>query len=247
MTNNEIEQSPEAFTLKGKGEIMEKLRVMEKSKTLLTVEPKRGGGGMATTIVRLVAEKGFIALDPSPDASVNQRLLGAGTLLFAAQVNGVETQFSVDKLIDARLQGQTVLAAPIPTAMFWLQRRKLYRITVPRYMGVKCRMPLPNEQLAEFPVLNVSLTGLAILDKAGHFRMWGRVGHVFDDCRLYLSGFEDEIFSLELRNKLDTSIGNERDSGVRVGFEFKETSRSFEPKLQKFMYEAERELKTERP
>lgn len=246
MANNEIEQSSEAFTLRGKGDIMEKLRAMERNKTLLTLEPRGGGGGMATTIVKIVPEKGFIALEPSQDGGLNQRLLGAGALNCVAQVNGVETQFAIDRLIDARLQGQTVLAAPIPVAMYWLQRRKLYRISIPRYMGVKCRISLPNEEIAEFTVLNVSLTGLAILDKLGYFRMWGRVGHVFENCRLYLSGFEDEIFSMELRNKLDTSVGNERDSGVRVGFKFKETNRSFEPKLQKFMYEVEREMKTDR-
>jgi c-di-GMP-binding flagellar brake protein YcgR len=244
MAHIDLTQASEAYVLKGRGEIMEKLRMMEKNKTILNAAPVGEAGGLTTTIIKLVPEKGFLALDPSPQQELNQKLLNAKGVVFSAQLNGVETQFKADKLIDARLQGQAVLAAPIPTAVYWLQRRKLYRVPIPHYMMVKCKVPLPNEEIAEFTVLNVSLMGLALLDKAGHFRLWGRVGQVFENCRLYLQGFEEETFALEIRNKLDTASINERDTSMRVGFEFKNISRSFEPKLQKFMYEVERELKT---
>ena len=59
-------------------------------------------------------------------------------------------------------------------------------------------------------MLNISLMGLALLDRSGRLEYWGRVGQVFSNCRLLLDDFRDEPVSLEIRNKREHRLGEAR-------------------------------------
>lgn len=232
------EQLFDTYTLTGKGEILEKLRMMEKHKILLTALASGESSGFLTTIVKVCPEKGLLALDPSANKSLNNRLLGADGVSFTAQVNGVTSRFSVSKIGEATLNGQSVFAVPIPESLFWLQRRRFYRVPIPYSMIVKCQIPLEGGEIGEFGVSNLSLRGLALIDRSDRIGRSIEIGHVFQNCRLDLPIFGAEQFALELRNKLETAA-DVHHTGLRLGFAFHGISRNFEIHMQKFMYELE--------
>lgn len=238
MTQTEHKTLFETYSLRGKGEILEKLRLMEKQKTLLTAVPGGESSGFLTTIVKIIPEKGLVALDISANQRLNERLLSAQGIAFSAQVEGIVARFVVERCSEATLGGQPVFAIPIPQSLYWLQRRRYYRIDIPYARVVKCHVPLPSGQIGEFPVLNVSLLGLALMDRVGHFADGVEIGDVFVICKLDLPGLSNEQFALEVRNKLETAA-DAHHTGLRVGFAFQGTSRNFEVQMQKFMYELE--------
>lgn len=238
MTQEDQKELFESYNLKGKGEILEKLRLMEKHKVLLTAVPSGESSGFLTTIVKLIPEKGLMALDVSGNKNLNDRLLEAKGLTFSAQVDGISARFVVEAINEATLNGQSVFAVPIPTSLYWLQRRRYYRVPIPYSMTVKCLVPLAEGKMGEFSVLNVSLHGLALMDRYGQFDRDLEVGQVFTDCKLDLPGLSDEHFALEVRNKLVTAA-DAHHTGLRVGLAFRGTTRSFEIHMQRFMYELE--------
>jgi c-di-GMP-binding flagellar brake protein YcgR len=238
MTQTDYKELFENYSLRGKGEILEKLRLMEKHKILLTAVPSGENSGFLTTIVKVIPEKGLLALDLSANKSLNDRLLEADGISFSAQVDGIMARFLVGRCNEATLNGQSVFAIPIPESLYWLQRRRYYRVPIPYSMILKCQVPFANGQMGEFSVLNVSLLGLALMDRSGQLDSGVEIGDVFVGCKLDLPGLSDERFALEVRNKLETAA-DAHHTGLRVGFAFRGISRNFEVHMQKFMYELE--------
>jgi len=238
MTNTDQNELFQTYSLRGKGEILEKLRLIEKHQVLLKAVPSGESSGFLTTIIKLIPEKGLIALDVSANKSLNSRLMEAQGLTFSTRVDGIDTRFSVNAITEATLNGQSVFAIPVPESLYWLQRRRHYRVPISYSMTMKCQVPLASGQLGEFGVLNVSLRGLALMDRAGQIDRSVPVGHAFDKCRLDLPIFDAEQFRLEVRYQLETAA-DAHHTGLRVGCAFREFSRGFEVRLQKFMYELE--------
>jgi c-di-GMP-binding flagellar brake protein YcgR len=246
MAASSSKDQTEAYTLKSKGEINEKLVMMEKTRSLIALSLAGLPNGCSTRIAKVLPEKGLLALEINGEKQVNEKLLAATRIGCSSQVNGIECHFELGKLKEATLHGQNLFAAEFPASLFWQQRRRFYRVPIPYSAVLKCKVTLPNEEVQEFEVLNLSVLGLALLDKSGQLRTWGRIGQTFRRCKLYTAGLEDEEFSLEIRNKVETTRSNDRNHAVRVGFAFQDTTRSFEVKIQKLMYEMERELRQER-
>ena len=230
-----------AYTLSSSENILEKLRILERNKSLLTITPDGAKVGLATSLLKIVPEKNVLALEADKSQGLNERLFAAKELELSAEVNGADVRFTADRIDEAILNRQNVLAVPIPKSIFWMQRRESYRVPVFKSMLMNCRVPLPNDEIGEFQVLNISLLGLALLDKSGRLDFWGRIGQVFGNCRLLMDGFENERFALEIRNKLGTSGSQDRPSSTRVGFAFRDVSRIFVKKLQRFIFDLERE------
>jgi flagellar brake protein len=229
-----------AYTLTDKQTILDKLRMMQRNGSLLTVAENGVRSGVASAIVKVVPEKGMIALEAVASKERSRRLTASQDLWFRAVVNGADVRFRADRMQEATLNGQAVLAVPIPSSLVWMQRRECYRVPLSRTASVICRVPLPNDEVAEFEILNVSLMGLALLDRSGQLEYWGRVGQVFSNCRLLIDDFREEPVSLEIRNKRSTTATATRRSLTRVGFAFKNLSRSFVRKLQRYINELER-------
>jgi c-di-GMP-binding flagellar brake protein YcgR len=228
-----------AFTLTSAANILEKLQTLQRTGTLLSIAWDASGASVTSTLIKLLPQKGLMALE-TPQHMPAQ-LCEAALLSFSASVQGADVRFACARLREATLDGQEVLAAPIPAALIWVQRRENYRISLPRAAPVLCRVPLPNDEIAEFEVLNISLLGLALLDKSGRLDYWGRVGQVFGNCALLIDGLREERVSLEIRNKRNTARSQGRSAVTRVGFAFRDISRSFARRLQHYVAALERE------
>lgn len=228
-----------AYTLTSAETILDKLQTLQRTGSLLSICWDASGASITSTIVKLLPNKGLMALDAPRNAP--GQLCQAEELSYSAVVNGADVRFTSSRLREATLNGQDVLAAPIPKALVWVQRRETYRVSLPRSAPVLCRVPLPNDDIGEFEVLNISLLGLALLDKSGRLDYWGRVGQVFGNCNLLIDRMRDSPVSLEIRNKRNTARGQNRTAATRVGFAFRAMSRDFSRHLQRYVAALERE------
>lgn len=237
----DIKESPGGYVLRSRGEIIEKLKLMQTKKCLLSAQPDGKSLSYVTTVVEVMPEKGLVVLDQSGNPAVNQTLLAAEQVVFRGQVDGIQSRFVLTGLVEAILNGQTVLAAAIPDSVYWRQQRKFYRVAIPVAMPAKCVIGLDGKR-EEFAIADISLSGLALIDKAHRIGDSFAVGCILEDCRLILPGHGEVMLGLEVRNKVPMTWANPP-TGQRVGCVFRGVGRNFEVILQKFIYAVELQKK----
>lgn len=229
------------YTLKGRGDILEKLNLMLKKKSLLSAQPKGSSASFVTTVVKVLPDKGLVALDISENPSINQRFLAADETVLSARVDGIQARFTVGAIREATLNGQTVFAAALPESLFWLQQRKFFRVTIPLSLTSKCVINDPGMAL-ELGVIDLSISGLALFDKHTLIGAEIEAGHRFQRCSLILPELAELTLGLEVRNKVPLTHGNPP-PGQRVGCQFHDLTRQGEIAIQKFIYEIEMQKK----
>jgi len=240
---SEHQKSQDSYLLTGRGEILERLRLMQRHKILLSATPGGQTSGFMTTIVKVIPDKGLLAIDATNSDSLNASITNARSVTFDAQVEGVEARFSATGISEARLDGNSVFAVPIPNSLYWLQRRTFFRVSVPLSWQMKCRIPMSGDKVGEFEVLDLSLGGLAIHDRANLFREHKEKGTHFANCSLLASGIKDEMFGLDLRYIFEIKGMEGRSETWRLGFAFSDFTRNFQVHLQKLVYELELQRK----
>lgn len=227
----------DGYTLRGKGDIIDKFRAMIKKPCLLTARIPECKTGLVTTVVDVLPERGLAVFDVGVDDAANRRFVEAQDIVFTGQVEGIKIRFTVPHLREAVLHGYDVFAAPLPESLYWHQQRKFYRVPIPLAMPVKCQVPLAEARIG-FPILDLSITGLALYDKQLKIGDAFDIGVILEGCALELPGREAIRMGLEIRNK--TLIAKATPLGVqRVGCAFLGVGRSDEVALQKFIYEVE--------
>jgi len=236
----------ESFVLHNRDSILDRLQLMARRRTLLTAVPVGTSIGTSVNVKRILPERGLIAVETGAGPDDTKPLLQAKQVVFSGRVDGIAVKFEVGMVREATLDGYNLLAAPIPDALLWLQRRQYFRAFIPHDMPIKCQISLPNEEYHWFDVINLSVRGIALLDKSGRLRFWGRTGQVFEHCRLDLPNFETERFDLQIRSKLETSAEATRAPTLRVGFSFLEIHPRLEAKIQRLLNELEIKARTER-
>ncbi|QSA98921.1 flagellar brake protein [Methylococcus sp. EFPC2] len=224
------------YTLFGKGEILEKLRIIETRRILLSSSVAGSNTGFLTLIVKILPEKGLMAVDTSANEGLNRSLVDAEEVSFACRVDGIEARFSVGRVKEASINGQDVFAVPLPDRLYWLQRRRCYRAYVPQAMRVTCHIPLAGREPAELEVLDISLDGLGLSGFSEQFSAEPEVGQRFENC-LLLPRLAGEPATIEIRSKLATTVGHR--PAFRLGCSMSSRSRGFQVQIQKLLYDLE--------
>jgi c-di-GMP-binding flagellar brake protein YcgR len=233
----EPSEDPTGYTLHGRGEIIEKFRLMQRKRCLVTAHHPDSKANLVTAIVEVLPDKELVVFDVGVSDALNRRFADAGRVVFTAQVEGVKSRFAVEKLTEALLRGQPVFAAPIPDALFWQQQRKFYRVAIPLSLPVKCAVPLEGKRV-EFGVYDLSISGLALVDKSCRFGDGFEAGLALEGCALSIPGHSEILTTLEIRNKLPLNRAHPP-AGQRVGCAFQGLPRGAEIALQKFIFEVE--------
>ncbi len=235
----QIESTEEhaGYTLRGIGDIIEKFRLMQRKRCLVTAHHQDSKINLVTAIVEVLPDKQLVVFDVSANEALNRRFAEAEQVVFTAQVEGVKSRFSVDKLTEAVLHGQPVFAAPIPEALYWHQQRKFYRVAIPLSLPVKCQLPVEGHRI-EFGVYDLSIGGLALYDKHGRIGAAIEIGFLLEDCTLSIPDHGEFRLGLEVRNKNPMARAHPP-VGQRVGCAFHGLTRAGEIHLQKFIFEVE--------
>ena len=110
-----------AFTLTDKQTILDKLRMIQRSGCLLTVMENGARAGVASVILKVIPEKGVIALEAVANKERSRRLIAAHELQFRA----VAAWMCVSRLVPCRtchFNGGTRWPFLTPTALVCMQR-----------------------------------------------------------------------------------------------------------------------------
>ena len=223
-------ENMEHYMLYGRGEIMQKLRLLGKKNSLITIHFNERS--MLSTVVDVLSDKNLLVLDYGGNEELNQKLLKHNRAVIKTDYDGIQAQFSISDIRKARLQGKPSFACPLPENVLWVQRREYYRVRIPLSEVVTCELIHGDNNRTEYPVLDISTGGIALFDANDELEL--EPGNVFHNCKLTLGDHSTTYINLEVRNHI-LKNPNEPSEGTRCGCGFQNLTGEFEMAVQKFI------------
>ena len=190
-------------------------------------------------------EGNTICFDLPADPALTGQVLRHGKLNASAQDGGVQVQF---RLSDVRLRdqdGRSCFACPLPADLYRIQRRNAYRVPVPVHDEVTCDVVF-SDQLGKpitrrLRVFDLSIGGLTLLMPLDIPEL--PTDTALSVCTLRLPDTEPMNVQLIVRNSFALPTHNDN-IRRRVGCEFAELPGSAENRLQRYIFEIERKLRS---
>lgn len=152
----------ERCTLHNKREIIFELRGLIKHGERISVLFNEGKQTFLTVLMEVSENKNLLYFDVGGSNDINQRFLKAEQSTFVTYVNGIRIQFSAKQGVEAKLNGERVLAVPIPEAMLRLQRREMFRLQLPSIKPFTCRVKRGSPDEKNLPLHDISIGGIGI-------------------------------------------------------------------------------------
>lgn len=195
LKQDKIELNPleeqEKYLLQSKTAISQVLNELGKRPEMVTAYFNNGRDYILTVVLAVLRDRNLVVFDYGPDMAQNRRLLEAGRMSCVAKHHDILIRFSVSGLQSARYQGQQVFAAPIPEALFRLQRREYFRVHTPVINPIVCRVPQPQGKSIALPLADISAGGLGMLDPSMQFE--AEAGDTIRNCALIFPGEEGSL------------------------------------------------------
>lgn len=223
-------ENMEHYMLFGRGEIMQKLRLLGKKNSLISLHFNERT--MLSTVVNVLSDKNLLVLDYGSNEEMNQYLLKHNRAVVKTDYDGIQAQFTIKDIRKARLQGKPSFACPLPEDVLWVQRREYYRVRIPLSEVVTCELIHGDNNRTEYPVLDISTGGIALFDKDDELEL--EPGNVFHNCKLTMGDHSTVFINLEIRNHILKNPNNPEE-GTRSGCAFEGLTGDFETAVQKFI------------
>lgn len=232
----------ERFILRGKRQIAQLLQELIDNRCLISAHTG-GGHSFMTALLRLDEDNGRIVLDASPDAAANHRALAAEHVQCTTVLDHIRIQFALTGLTSVQERAHPALRAPLPKEMLRLQRREFFRLKVPLAHDVTC--VLAARDLARKPVqvltrvIDIGGGGIAVTVAPSAAELV--IGGKLPECQLSLPDGDPFELTLEVRNITHQTQRNGTEL-LRVGLRFAELPRTAEKRIQRYIFNTEREL-----
>lgn len=232
----------ERYMLRGRSQIVQIMQELIDNRCLMSAYVS-GGVSFVSALLRVLPEDGAVLLDASPDPAIHARVLDAGRLLCTTQVNRIRIQFSVQELSETMDGGRPALRARLPAEVLRLQRRECYRLQVPLAHMVTLSLPQQvtgaDGTACEARVLDISGSGIAAQLPAGGREL--TIGEVLGGCTLRLADREPLTVAVEIRN-INHQLKPNGTEQLRVGMRFETLSKGTETRIQRYVFNTEREI-----
>ncbi|MDH5446390.1 MAG: flagellar brake protein [Gammaproteobacteria bacterium] len=196
-TKSAVIEDDSKFLVFTESEIIQKLRILEKSKCIVTAYFDGGKQTLLTAIVDVLPTKKLVLLDYGPDDSVNHAILNEKHIIFKTSVNGVTVKFDVNKAQKATFKGESVFACQLPKDLLWVQRRDTYRVRVPMGMNAFCIL-YDGKTSKQYRIHDISVGGVALEDPETNTSF--ALGNKFEKCEITLPEFGTGQVDLEVRS-----------------------------------------------
>ncbi len=237
------------YNIKSPKQIVSKLKLLTTHNCLLSAHFGDKDESFITTIIDIDADNKRVYLDYGPAEYLNKSLLTADTFEFRTELNGVKVAFSGLKIVRSKLKGQTVFALTLPESIFWLERRRSYRVKVPHFHDSFISIPLlikhddgeTESQVFRFKLCDLGISGCAFLNDNKDFSAHFKAATELENCQLDLQGTLLENIHITIRY---TSVLKDKKDlfSQRTGCSFDNIRVGYESAIQRYMQDIEREL-----
>lgn len=239
-TKSAVIENDEKFIIYSQSEIIQKLRMLEKGKCIITAYFDEGKQSLLTAVIDILPAKKIVLLDFGPDESVNQAFLSSRSVTFKSQLNGVTAKFSVHDIKKARYQSQSVFACALPENILWIQRRDTYRVRIPMGLNAFCLVHHEDNKARQYRIHDISVGGLSLEDPDTNQEF--ALGNSFDKCEITLPEHGTGTVNLEVRSHLPAGKENNK-QGRRIGCLYSDLRSDVDAMIQRFIHSIDTQRK----
>lgn len=226
--------------------VLEHFKELIDKKCLITAYFGEMNASFITTIVALDKENQIISLDCGPTEALDKQLLNSAKILFRTELGGIKVSFGGKGIKKTKLDNESVLSMPIPNTIFWMQRRKYYRVKIPlSHTGSYCRLTLHIDdklEIATFQLNDLSINGFSFFNPESRWSQYLKPESEFVGSTLHLhTGSHASInFTVKNQIKVQNSAHGEQD---RIGCLIHSVNPIFESSIQRYMQDIELQQK----
>ncbi|ELQ6261595.1 flagellar brake protein [Cronobacter malonaticus] len=183
-----------------------------------------------------------LVLDFGSQASENQAVQKAKNIQFSAEAQGAKVEFNLPALNVGEFQDLPAFVAPLPEAVWFVQRREHFRITAPVQPQFYSLARMPDGKLFRGRLQDLSLGGMGTLLE-GTLPEGLEAGMQFSPLELDLLEWgkfrvDAQLLTISERKIVDSK--NETIATPRLSFRFMNVSPGTERELQRIIFALER-------
>lgn len=127
--------------LHNKAMITNNLSMLVKHKCMISAN-LGGKDSLLTVIVAINHKDGTIILDYGSSDYLNKKLIAASHVKFTTGFNGIQVAFTAGKITLVKYEGEPAFLMPIPSSLYWYNRREYYRVNTPIMNPSACEITL---------------------------------------------------------------------------------------------------------
>lgn len=200
-----------------------------------------------TAILDIDTKKNLLTIDCGPKEYLNKVLLSSGFVNFKSDVEGISVLFTGHKIQKSGNMSEPALSMKIPETIYWVQRRRTYRVRSPLSKQSYCSITFQNddndeEEILDFQLFDLSATGFSILSETKDLAKHLSPTSIFNDCQLVLNNTETHIISFSVQSVIPFNATNPL-KRQRIGCQFLNINPATETAFIRYMQMIEREIK----
>jgi c-di-GMP-binding flagellar brake protein YcgR len=189
------------FWMRARSDVISVLTQLAKRPTTITAYFNGKQDFILTAVLGLLPERNLLVLDEGPSDKRNAQLLQSGRVSCVTVHDHIRIRFECVNLVRARYKGRGVIVCPIPSAVFYLQRRESFRIATSVLTPPLCYVPLSDQDdPLELVVVDISASGVGLHDLETRLTLDPLTPALFRGCTLYLPDFAELTVNLQFRN-----------------------------------------------
>lgn len=130
-----------------KAMITSNLSMLVKHKCMISAN-LGGKESLLTAIIAVNHKDGTMILDYGASEHLNKKLITTPHVKFSTGFNGIQVAFTGDHITKVKYEGSEAFSMPIPTSLYWYNRREYYRVNTPIMNPSICEFALktPTEE-----------------------------------------------------------------------------------------------------
>jgi len=200
-----------------------------------------------TAIMDIDVKAKTITLDCGPKEYLNKRLLDSAIIKCSTEYKGIKVLFEGRKVKKTGSSSNPAFIIPIPSSLYWVQRRQFYRIKSPLSKNSYCKVPFIDPDTEAETVLSLKLhdlsaSGISIISNPAEQPSNLVPSTEISNCTLVLDSESELKVSLEIRHKQPVNP-NKPGKEERVGCYITNATPRVESTMLRYMQNIERELK----
>lgn len=239
-------QSISDYLVSSPKQILNHLKTLTQQKCLIAANFGENRSFL-TAILEIDEKNQNLIIDCGPKEYLNRELLSLGMIQCKADLKGIKVMFEGREVKKAGTVERTALSIKIPTQLYWVQRRRFYRVRSPlsreSYCSISFQSPTTDGlETLNFKLFDLSATGFSIISESPELAKKITLDKEFKNCSLVLNETESHIISFIPRNSTPVNSNNPHKS-QRIGCEFLNLPPRAETAFLRYMQEIERELK----
>lgn len=208
--------------------------------------PLRVSWGASQFISRILdISSHALIIDYGSQEHENRAVQRAENITLLAETQGAKIEFTVPKVSSGQFLDLPAFTMPLPSSLWFVQRREYFRITAPLHPVYYGTAKLADRSEIRFRLSDLSLGGMgALMEEAPSLAL--KSGVMIPQMELDMGEwgkfyFDVQLISLSERKVVDSK--NETISTPRLSFRFLNVSPAIERTLQRIIFSLEREAR----